>query len=266
MKVLRSGDNTLERAVSVFLREALAERYSLENIRRYRAFDVLPDTTIIALHDFGLRYIYPEWEERCFQDQVFERLTALLENPLRLSPLTAVALASLFRFGRDLPQAVDAGKQVIGAFEAARMLEKQVLTQIRLQNPPSLKPDDLRTYAAKGLAAVGKEQFDVFVANVVSLMQLLSQRNLLRTGASVMRDLGVAMEKHPALYDEMERAGIHYAMDVMSEGLALFDTLDMHAVEEAIKAIPEVERNWFDTIVRQAASQNPVKQGSETGR
>lgn len=250
MNPLKSGDEPLEQAVASFLRNALANRYALENIRRYRAFDGLPDENIIALHEFGLRHIYPAREERRFQDQAFDALLALLDNPLRLAPLTAAALKSLVRFGSHLPKAVDAGKQVIAAFEATRTLEQELLDQIRTQKPPSLKEEDILQCASAAFIAMGKKRYERYIENVVSLMELLTQRRLLNTGASVLGDIATAMEKRPAVYTEIERAGMHYAVDVMSEGMALFDALDLQAVEEALGAIPEVERDWFDRICR----------------
>ena len=252
MRPLKSGDNALEKAVASFLRDSLAARYALDNIRRYRAFDGLPDTTVTALHDFGLRHIYPDWEERCFQDEAFERLMALLDAPLRLAPLTAATLKSLVRFGRHLPRAVDAGKQVIQAFEATRSLERDLVDVIRAQEPCSVEEPELRTCAAAGFAELGTRRYEHFIENIVALLVLLSQRSLLETGASVMKDIATAMEKRPSLYDEAEREGMRYAVAVMSEGRALFDTLDPAAVENAIGAIPTVERDWFDSIVRSA--------------
>ena len=254
MRPSKSGDNALEKAVASFLREALAARYALKNIRRYRAFDDLPDATVTALHDFGLRHIYPDWEGRCFQDQAFDALMALLDTPLRLAPLTAATLKSLVRFGSRLPGAVDAGKRVINAFEATRTLEEQLLAEVRALHPQSLEPGNMLHCVSAGFAAMGRNRYDLFIGNIVSLLNLLAQRSLLETGVSVMGDIAAAMEKRPALYGEIERAGMRYAVQVMSEGMALFDTLDPAAVEDALRAIPEMERDWFDSVVRLSAS------------
>lgn len=250
MTPFQFSDEPLEKALIGWLRNALASRYSLENIRRYSGFDAMSDASIAALRAFGLDHIYPEWETRCFQDEAFEKMMALLANPLRLSPLTAVALKSLFRFGRNLPKAIDAGKQVITAFEATRTLEEQLLEHIRIVKIRSEVQKDIDHAASLGMAAIGKPRFESFVESLVSLMELLNQRALLTTGISVLQDIAAAMEKRPESYDEIELAGAHYAVKVMTEGIALFDTLDPESVSDAIQAIPDVEHDWFDAVVK----------------
>ena len=44
----------MAQAVAAFIRNSLAHRYALENIRRFSAFDTLPVQTLTALHDFLL--------------------------------------------------------------------------------------------------------------------------------------------------------------------------------------------------------------------
>ena len=245
MSPSKFADDALEQGVTAFLREEIAARYSLENMRRYRAFDALPDGKVHALRDFCLRHVYPEWETRCFQDRAFGKLLALLDAPMRLAPLTAVAMKSLFRFGRDLPRAVDAGKQVMAAFEAMRGLESSLVEQVREQGG-AVAPETVR----KAMAAMGRHAFDGFVRNTTALLELLAQRSLLATGTSVLGDIARAMDKRPDLYDELEREGMQYAASVMEEGIALFDTLDPPAVAGAIRGIPELETDWFDRITR----------------
>lgn len=254
MKPLKSEGDPLAQAVAAFIRDALAHRYALENIRRFPAFGALPDQTLKALHDFLLFRLFPDWEERLRQDCYFEKLLALLDNPRRLAPLTAVALKSLFRFGRELPKAVEAGKRVISAFEATRGLEYTLTELIREQNPPSLEPDDVAVAAAQAMTIMGKSQFTAFVADTVSLMELLAQRSLLKTGASVLGDITDAMRKRPEAYDDDERDGSRYALRIMSEGMALFETLSPAMVGKVLSAIPEVEIDWFDSVTRNISS------------
>ncbi len=239
-------NNDIEKGVVNFLREALAQRYALENIRNYRGFAGLPNESVEALRAFGLNHIYPEWEERCFQLAAFARIMALLENPMRLKPLTAVALKSLWRFGRQLPKAIDAGKQVIEAFTATRSLEDRVIEQVNVlaDTEKAVSEDQL----LQGVNAISWEDFEAFINNIQSLMRLLSQRALLETGASVLGDIAVSMEKRRDCYDEIERKGVRYAIEVMDEGMALFNTLDISAVEAAIEAVPLVERDWFSNL------------------
>lgn len=246
-----SSDDVIERAVVDYLRKSLADRYSLQTIRRYRGFSGLSDEHIQSIREFGLRYIYPEWETRCFQNKVFEKLMALLASPLRLSPLTATALKSFLRFGRDLPKAVEAGKKVINAFETTRSLEYRIVQEIKDRN--LIKKNSLcrEISITVALAAIGREEFETFVGNLVALMNLLAQRRLLETGAAVLHAIAVAMDKRPDLYDETERKGVHYAVEIMNHGLAIFDRLDERAVKEAIQAIPQVEHEWFERVLQQ---------------
>ena len=244
--------NALEREVVAFLRVALAQRYDAANIRHYTGFDALSDEQIASLRDFGLRYIYPEWDARCFQLEAFDALQALLASPMRLKPLVAVTLKSLWRFGRQLPRAIEAGKEVIGAFEATRVLEGRIVYCLRevLPNDTTVPVSDDITQALRMLP---REQFDVFVADMIALMRLLTQRDLLETGFSVLADIASAMEKRRECYELIEIEGARYALKVMDEGMALFDTLDDAAVAAAIEGIAQVEHDWFEQITLEEA-------------
>lgn len=241
---------TLEKTVAAFLRNSLAERYALENIRTYSGFDNLSEEQITALRTFGLRYIYPEWDNRCFQREVFHALMALLSTPMRLKPLVAAALKSLWRFGAQLPRAIDAGKKLISAVEATQELEQRLVTLLREILPDTKKPKP--NEICEAISRIPREEYEVFIGNMVALMQLLAERALLDTGHNMLQNVSTAMDKRPDRYTDIEREGMHYALQVMEEGLALFAELDDAVVEEAIAAIPQVELDWYDSIVTNA--------------
>ena len=240
----------LEKIVSEFLRDSLAQRYSICNIRRYPGFNALSDAQIEALRIFGLEYIYPEWESHCFQRRAFKSLTALLAQPMRLQPLVAVALHSLFQFGSQLPRAVEAGKDMVNAFEAVQELEQRLVSLLH-----EVSPDNARTELSEMhtiISLVPREAYQSFVNNMVALMQLLADRALLDTGHNMLQNISAAMDKRADRYTEIEREGMRYALQVMEEGLALFAELDDAVVEEAIAAIPQIELDWYDSIAKQA--------------
>ena len=240
--------DALEKAVAAFLREALAQRYTVENVRRYPEFDGLSDTQIDRLRAFGLQYIYPEWEARCFQRLAFDALIELLGSPMRLKPLVAVAMKSLWRFGRRLPQAIEAGREVLRAFEAMQHLENTLIASMHTGDAGGDIPSD--DLILQGLAAIPSETFETFVKDMAALMHLLSERALLDTGYAVLKDIGAAMDKRPERYKDIERKGMNYALQVMDEGMALFDDLDDAVVETAITAIPQVERDWYQRVTQ----------------
>ena len=239
--------DALEKVVSVFLRNALAQRYSLDNIRRYSGFDALSDTQIAALRNFGLCHIYPEWDERCFQQEAFLALRTLLDTPMRLKPLVAVALKSMYRFGHNLPRAIDAGKEVVHAFEAMHDLESRLIASLQeiFQAKENLDCAEI----IQGIRAIPREAFEKFIDDMVTLMGLLAEHSLLDTAYGVLQDIGAAMEKRQDYYRDIERDGVRYALQVMKEGLSLFDALDEAVIEEAIAEIPKVERDWYDSAI-----------------
>ena len=239
--------DTLEKAVSAFFRDALAQRYALDNIRNYAGFDALPDAQITALRDFGLRHIYPEWEARCFQQEAFGALRALLDNPMRLKPLVAVALKSMYRFGRKLPRAIEAGKEVIHAFDAMHNLEARVVAALRETAPAkeTLGPAEV----ILGMRTIPREAFEGFVADMVALMRLLADHSLLNTAYSVLQDVGAALDKRQDRYNTIEREGMRYVLQLMEEGLSLFDALEETVIEKAVAEIPNVERDWYDSAI-----------------
>ncbi|HDP35894.1 MAG TPA: hypothetical protein ENN29_12390, partial [Candidatus Hydrogenedentes bacterium] len=238
---MRLSDDIMEKEVVAFLRDALAQRYDAANIRNYGGFDAFSDAQLRALRDFGLRHIYPEWESRRFQQEAFDALMALLNNPSRLKPLVAVALKSLWRFGRRLPRAIDAGKEVVRAFEATRALEQNILDRLRETDFETTEASDAVTQALK---AIPRRDYETFINDMTNLMRLLADRSLLDTGLAVLKDIAAAMEKRADCYEPVELEGVRYALNIMEEGMALFDSLDSAAVEAAIEAVSRVERDW----------------------
>ncbi len=241
-------EDVLEKRVVAFLRDALADRYDHANLRQYDGFHALSDAQIAAVRDFGLRYIYPEWEEHCFQREAFDALLQLLSSPMRLKPLVAVTMKSLWRFGRQLPRAIDAGKEVVNAFDATRNLEQQIVEQLR-ETPGAGQDDPAQGDILRALRAIPKAHFEAFVDDMVGLMQLLAQRDLLTTGHKVLEDIAGVIKKRSDRYTDIEIAGIDYALTVMQEGMALFDQLDDGAVAAAINTIALVERDWYASAV-----------------
>jgi len=240
-------DDTLGKIVSAFFHDALAQRYGLDNIRKYAGFDALSDAQITALRVFGLHHIYPAWEERCFQQEAFNALRALLDNPMRLKPLVAVTLKSMYRFGHKLPRAIEAGKEVVHAFEAMHDLEARVIAALRKTSPA--KEDLERAEIIQGIRTIPREAFEKFIDEMVALMRLLAEHSLLDTAYGVLQDIGAAMERRQEYYSDIERDGVRYALQVMKEGLSLFDALEETAIEKAISEIPKVERDWYDSVI-----------------
>ena len=84
MKALPSEDKQLEKQIHALLREALGRRYELAHLRKYSEFDPVPDNTLESLRLFGLRHIYPDWEQRAFQIRIFHVVKRLLFNLLMI--------------------------------------------------------------------------------------------------------------------------------------------------------------------------------------
>ncbi|MCK5860927.1 MAG: hypothetical protein KAH38_00490 [Candidatus Hydrogenedentes bacterium] len=236
-----------EKIVAAFLRDTFSQRYDLENIRKYARFDALSDAQIIALRDFGLRYIYPEWEERCFQHTAFTALTTLLNTPIRLKPLVTAALKSMWRLGRKLPRAIEAGKKVIHAFEAIQHLETHVIAELREKFPTTDVLEEKEII--QGIAAIPREEFEDFINDRTALMQLLAERSLLTAGCKLLENIGDTMEKRSDYYSRTERDGLRYAVQVVQGCMTLFEEFDDMAVQKAIAAIPQVERDWYDSCL-----------------
>ncbi|MFA7693546.1 MAG: hypothetical protein GX117_09870 [Candidatus Hydrogenedentes bacterium] len=241
----KSFDDPLTLVVNDFIRESLKFRYSLENLRSFHSLDSVPNHTLLAVHHFLIHRLFPEWEERCRQDAYFEQLQQLLNNAMRLAPLTAVALKSLFRFGRNLPKAVNIGKLFIKTFEATRSLEK-AMTEALVKRRETHNSESMDASVTQAMLDVGRERFLLYVDDIVALMELLNERSLLQTSLSVLTDIVGAMEIRRDAYSTTEIEGGNYAIRTISEGIALFDTLSPEMVHSLLSTIPKVETAWFD--------------------
>jgi hypothetical protein len=241
-----SGDNPVERRVVELLREGLARRYEKEQLRQYREFDGFSDASLKDLQTFGLRYIYPDWEERAFQIRIFTKTMALLKSPQRLLALSKVTLKFLLRYGAQVPRAAQAGLQVLQAFDGTRKLEEQLFRHVEALRLAERIIEEGEAGLAPALAALTKETFKEYLEGLRTLATHLAQPRLLEAGETVLREIARTMEKRPDLYDEEEVQGALYAVQVLGEGRTLFQSLPEDQIDKAVAVIPKVEMDWIE--------------------
>lgn len=242
---MNSDACSLDRLVVGFFREQLADRYAVGNVRRYPVFDTVAEDRIDALRAFGMEHIYPEWERRILQDDAFARLAALMADPARLTALTAVALKSLWRLGRRIPRAFDAGRLVVESFHQLRRMEYEFADHVRRLGLEEAALREGENVLREALFDFPPERFDAFVQTVVSLLRLLADRSLIAAGLALFEDVARVMETRVNLYSAEERAAVQYALSVMREGTALFDTLDLSTIDLLLQGVEQVETDWF---------------------
>lgn len=245
MKALPSEDKQLEKQIHALLREALGRRYELAHLRKYSEFDPVPDNTLETLRLFGLRHIYPDWEQRAFQIRIFQKTQTLLQSPTRLMALSRTALLSLFRFSAQVPCAVKAGMQVISAFDATRKLEEKIFSHARRLNLEDRIEKEGMGGLAPALAALVPEDYETYLQGLTALVQILIQPRLLDAGESILGEMARAMRKRPGLFDEEERQGAQYAAEALAEGRKIFNSLPTDVIAGAAEGIPHLELDWL---------------------
>lgn len=238
-------------AVIAFYRDELRKRYTLKNVRRFAPFEPISDSDIAALRDYFLDNIYPPPAERRKLDDAFEQLGAIIKSPRRLQPLMAAALGAFWRFGRQLPAAVSAGRNTFDAYRESRKLEEHM---VRNADTIGLGPEDAdkRERMLMLLANVPEEDVVRLIEDILTLFRTISNVELLSTTADIMDHFVEIMRGRPELYSENECAGIALGTGIVRGGLALFRQMAPEQLPMVVDGIREVEYDWFERIKAEA--------------
>lgn len=248
-----AGDKKLRHAVLKFYREELRDRYELENVRRFDAFEAVSDAQIVELRDFFLQQIYPNPQEREKLDAAFDRLASMLRSPKRMQPLMGSALTSLWRLGTKLPAAISAGRATIDAYLKTRQLEGEMIAEAERVE---LQPADYgrREKMIQLLNAVPEDQVLQLIDDILALFKALSNVEMLKVAVQFMESCIKVMEKRPDLYSEEDLQGVRLGMDLLHQGLALFLDVRKEHFPLLIEGIHQLELDWYERVRAEAAA------------
>jgi hypothetical protein len=243
-KTKNQPEDPLWREILQFYREELRQRYQSEHLKRYPQFQDLPEDQIDRLREFFLRRIYPPAEQRAEIDRAFEHLSLVLHSPRKLQPLMRGGLASAWRLGAKLPQAINTGRACFDAYRETRRLEEHLLREARAMG---LHPEDAddRPKMLQLLTRFPDHEVKRLIRDVTALFRALNNPGLLETALEFLRLCEKTTEKRRDLYTEEDTRAFRLGIAVMEEGIGLFRSLNAEQVPRLISGIEQVEEDWY---------------------
>ena len=108
-------------------RQSLIQRYSRENISKYKEFSRIKQETIDKLTTYFLELLYPEYEVRLKLDNAFDSLAGFVNSPSKFLGLLGNIGYAIFKFGRHLTSAIRAGMAALSSYLVAHKFERDLL-------------------------------------------------------------------------------------------------------------------------------------------
>jgi hypothetical protein len=234
-------------AVITFYRDELRDRYQVKNVKRFEPFQGIEDRHIDALREYFLENIYPPAEERIKLDLAFDHLGDVLRSPRRMQPLMTTALSSFWRFGLQLPTAVNAARHTFDAYRETRKLEGFMLAnaeKINLSKADTRKRETMLTL----ISDVPERDVVRLIDDILNLFRTLSNIKLLSTTVKMLDHFIDVMVKRPDLFNEADVAGISLGRQVVSGGLHLFERMTPEELPRVVDGIRLVEYDWYERV------------------
>lgn len=241
------NDTALRHAIIEFYREEMRKRYLLRNIRRFDAFDGVPNEQIHALRDYFMEHIYPPCEDRDRLDDAISRMGDVIKSPRRLRPLVGATLSSVFKLGTSLPTALSAGNSTLDAYLEARKLESFMLEAAKRSGVTEADARDYESMIGI-LAEVPEKEVMRLIKGIMKLFRALSNTKMLQTAVDFLGRCAEIMTERPELYHESEVEGIRLGRAMVQGGLDLFLDMPPDQFPGIIRGIEEIELDWYNTV------------------
>ncbi len=248
-------DNQLESAIVGFYREEIRRRYQLEQLRKVREFDTIPDAMLEALSDFFLERLYPTMEVRAQMDAAFDDLSHLLRSPGRLRPLMGAALASMLRLSFHLPAIISTGIATVDAIKETRKFEAGLMAVADTIRPEleevvgrrKCSPKYRRTML-RLIAGVPESTVRGLIDDVIRLFGALSDVKMLSGMLHLMERCLHVMESRGDVYTDKDRESLALGLEVLRGGHDLFLQLKPRDFPKILKGIERVETTWYESV------------------
>ncbi|MCB1190747.1 MAG: hypothetical protein H7A23_11360 [Leptospiraceae bacterium] len=230
-------------------RQSLIQRYSRENISKYKEFSRIKQETIDKLTTYFLELLYPEYEVRLKLDNAFDSLAGFVNSPSKFLGLLGNIGYAIFKFGRHLTSAIRAGMAALSSYLVAHKFERDLLIngkEMIRQGIDITQETNFELLVSK----IPKEEADKFRKDIVKLFSTLSNTELLEKIIEIMDHIIIKMKKKPNVYTPSEVEGIKMGMDIINQGKEVFYELSHEEVVIIIQGIDIIEKDYFYDIMR----------------
>ncbi|TGL65802.1 hypothetical protein [Leptospira sarikeiensis] len=233
-------------------REALRRRYSKENLSKYPKFSSIPKDKVDLLVRYFLELLYPEWEGRKKLDGAFESLAGFVHSPPKVFGLLGSLSMAVFKLGRHLKSAFQAGFAALNSYVTAHRFEETMFSKAKEllgQGKDLLDPFEF----SKVLASVPKKDADRFREDILKLFSTLSDKELLSKIKQLMDAVVKTMLSKPKTYTPEEVEGIKLGAGILTKGEELFSGMDRKEMDLILEAIDQVEKDAFEEAIALAS-------------
>ncbi|TGK01701.1 hypothetical protein EHO59_11380 [Leptospira semungkisensis] len=230
-------------------REALKRRYSVQNISKYPRFVSIPKERVDLLVRYFLELLYPEWEGRQKLNGAFESLAGFVHSPSKVFGLLGSLSSAVFKLGRHLKSAFQAGFAALHSYVTAQRFEEIMFVASKKLLSEGSDLQDPNIFS-KVLASVPKKDADQFREDIVKLFRTLSDRELLNKIKQLMEAVVNTMRSKPKTYTEQEVDGILLGVGILTKGEELFEGMSREEMDLVLEAIDRIEKDAFEEAIR----------------
>ncbi|TGL49550.1 hypothetical protein EHQ61_14025 [Leptospira wolffii] len=226
-------------------REALQRRYSKENLSRYSEFSSISEERVKLLTKYFLELLYPEWEGRRRLDGAFRSLSGFVHSPSKVFGLLGSLSGAVFKLGRHLKSAFQAGIAALHSYVTAHRFEEIMYSKAKelLQKGEDLSDPNI---FRKVIASVPKKDAEQFRSDIVTLFRTLSDQELLSKIKQLMEEVVRTMKSKPKTYTPEEVEGILLGAGILTRGEELFRGMNREEMNLILRAIDRIEKDSFE--------------------
>lgn len=225
-------------------RSALQRRYSTENLNRYPRFSGIPRERVDLLVRYFLELLYPELEGRRRLDGAFSSLAGFVHSPSKVFGLLGSLSGAVFKLGRHLRSAFQAGFAALHSYVTAHKFEELMFKRAKslLNEGLDLERPEIFDIV---LTSVSVKEADDFRRDIVLLFRTLSNPELLPRIRNLMDAVVRTMKSKPKIYSQTEIEGILLGANILSSGEHLFQGMSRSEMDLILDAIETVEKDSF---------------------
>mgnify|MGYP006272364563 CR=1 FL=1 len=226
-------------------RALIDRRYRFDRLNALYDLDaaVTPER-IDAVRTYFLEHVYPEPHVRRTLNEGFESLETHLRRPAEMLRLVGDMGGMALRFGFQFPRALQAGMTSLESFKAALAFEHGLMEAVE-EADLDLPLTDEEFEAC--IAQLPRDEMDHFIGEFDNLIGALTDTKLLARTVEILTTLRDRMEDSE-VYTTTDVDGLTAGIDILSNGLALFDPFTAREKRILTHLIQTVERDELDRI------------------
>lgn len=238
----------LHRGVVDFFRGEMMRRYQTEHLRQFSEFDMLSDDKIADMRDFFFSELYVPGDQRHEQDAAIEAMMGVFMSPMRVAPLTPIALQSLRNLGRNAPTAIASARRTLDLYDRARDLEGELVENAR-QHRVRVRDTKHRDTMLWLVQTIPERKVRQVIKDVTKLFEMAANLPMMRAGLQMLDEVHEAMARRDDKFSEEEIDAVAYAHRLARLGMEHIEEFGQDEIDALIAGILAVETDWYEDVM-----------------